>query len=294
MSENIASFDDFETDTQIAAHQRGLVRIVLEGETDVMLFRRYWFSHRQDVFEFIEAGAVSAGPGCTGVADGVARCAQQGIPAVGIVDRDTLFRDKNWDLLFNLDAAALNPDPIAAGVYVASRWEVEAYLLEADHRLSDWVSAEHRRPPGPEQLCQAALTIVLQTCDTLLSAASFFAANHEQGKPVGAGMFCDRSPLQIQAVCDEHLAACLPNARQVIAKVDTLVSAIRQGQPASEADRLPFLLQYIDTKRLFKRLLHTLEVRENVWFLATLMKRAHLRPQELDRFLSRVETQLAN
>lgn len=293
MSENIASFDAFESDAQIAAHQAGLVRVVLEGRTDVTLFRRYWFPHRQDVFDFVEAGAIAAAPGCTGVVDGVAKCAQQGVPAIGIVDRDTLFREKNWDLLFSLDAQALNPDPMTDGVYVASRWEVEAYLLEADDRLSDWVSAEHRDPPGPEHLCQNALAIVVNACDDLLSAASFFAANHEQGRAVKAGMFCDLSAAQMQAACNAQLATCLPAITQIAGKVDALVATLRQGQPANSVQRLPFLLQYVDTKRLFKRLVHTLQVRENLWFLATLMMSKGLRPQELDQFLDQVEVQFA-
>lgn len=294
MSENVVSFESFETDAQIAAHQSGLIRIVLEGNTDVSLFRRFWFSHRQDVFEFVDAGAVAAAPGCTGVADGVAKSAQLGIPAIGIVDRDTFFRQKDWDLLFSLDAAALNPDLSTATVYVTSRWEVEAYLLEAD-RLSEWVTAEYRNPPGPEHLCQRALTDILAACDTLLSIASFFAAQHEQGTPVDAAMFCDRAPAQIQAVCSAKLATSTPTAQQVAAKVDGLVGIVRQAQPTCDADRLPFLLRYIDTKRLFKRLTHTLQIKENThWFLATLMMSKGLRPRELDDFLSQVETRFAN
>jgi hypothetical protein len=294
MSENVASFNAFETDEQIAAHQSGLVHIVLEGNTDVDLFRRFWFSHRQDVFEFVEAGKVAAASGCTGVANGVAKYAQQGIPAIGIVDRDTLFRQRDWDLLFSLDAAALNPNLSTTNVYVTSRWEVEAYLLEAD-RLSDWVSAAYRHPPGPEHLCRRALTDVLAACEILLSSASFFAAQHEQGKPMNAAMFCDQSLAQIQAVCSEQLAVSTPAAQQVATKVDELVDIVRRAQPASDADRLEFFLQYIDTKRLFKFLIHTLEITENShWILATLMMSKGLRPSELDSFLSRVEAQFAN
>ncbi|MHA6911960.1 hypothetical protein ACQUJO_02280 [Ralstonia pseudosolanacearum] len=293
MSENIASFEDFDTDVQIAAHQTGLVRIVLEGDTDVTLFRRYWFSHRQDVFEFVEAGRIAGAAGCTGVASGVATFRDQGIPAFGIVDRDTHFRQKNWDQLFDLNATSLNPDPIGTHLYVASRWEVEAYLLEADQRLSDWVSAQHRQPPGPEQLCRRAVEIVLQACDSLLSAAAYFASKHEQGVAVSAGMFCDQSDAQIEAVCHAHLAVCSTDARTVAAKVANLIAAVKAQLPPNEVDRLPFLLQYVDTKRLFKRLVHKLEVQENPWFLATLMMRDQRPPRELDQFLSQVEAQFA-
>lgn len=294
MSENVASFDSFETDAQIAAHQTGLVRVVLEGDTDVSLFRRFWFSHRQDVFEFIEAGNVAAASGCTGVADGVANSLQQGIPAVGIVDRDTLFRQKDWDLLFSLDAAALNPNPGAADVYVTSRWEVEAYLFEAGS-LSAWVSAAHKHPPAPEHLCERALTRILEACETLLSAAHYFAAQHEEGKAVTAGMFCDQPQARIQAVCRTGIAGSAPVVKQVAEKVALLVTAVLDSRPVSEADRLPFLLQYVDTKRLLKRLTHALSIREDTfWILAAFMMNNHQRPSELENFLSQVETRFTN
>ncbi|WP_112692729.1 hypothetical protein [Microvirgula sp. AG722] len=293
MSENIASFDDFDSDIQIAAHQTGLVRIVLEGEMDVTLFRRYWFSHRQDVFEFVEAESVAGAAGCTGVRSGVATFCDQGIPAFGIVDRDTHFRQKNWDQLFLRDATSLNPDPIGTRLYVASRWEVEAYLLEADQRLSDWVSAQHRKPPGPEHLCRQAVEIVLQACDSLLSAAAYFASKHEQGEAVSAGAFCDCSDAQIEETCNAHIAASPADAQEVAAKVSNLIAAVRAELPPNEVDRLAFLLQYVDTKRLFKRLVHKLGVQENPWFLATIMMRDQRPPRELDQFLSQVEAQFA-
>jgi len=289
MSENIASFADFNSDVQIAAHQTGLVRIVLEGETDRILFCRYWFSHRQDVFEFVDAASVSGAAGCTGVLNGVTTSRAQGIPAFGIVDRDTHFRQKNWEQLFALDTASFNPDPIGTFIYIASRWEVEAYLLEADQRLSDWVSAQHRKPPGPENLCQRAVEIVLQACDSLLSAAAYFAGKHEQGEAVNAGAFCDLNDAQIEKICNTHLAACSENAKSVAAKVANLIAEVRAQLPSNDVDRLAFLLRYIDTKRLFKRLVHKLEVQENIWFLATIMMRERRPPHELDTFLSRVE-----
>ncbi|WP_457953678.1 hypothetical protein [Achromobacter xylosoxidans] len=293
MSENIASFDSFETDAQIAAHQAGLIRIVLEGETDVSLFRRFWFSHRQDVFEFVEAGEVATASGCTGVADGVANCLRQGIPAVGIVDRDTLFRQKDWDLLFSLDLAALNPDPAVADIYFISRWEVEAYLLEAGC-LPAWISVAHRNPPAPAHICERALTQILEACETLLSAAHYFAAEHEGGKPVAPGMFCDQPLSQVQSVCSSKLAGSDPAARQVAEKVAVLVSAVIDSKPVNETDRLPFFLRYVDTKRLLKRLTHVLNIKEDAfWILAALMMSNHQRPTELDNLLSQVETRFA-
>lgn len=293
MSENIASFDAFETDVQIAAHQAGLVRIVLEGETDVTLFRRFWFSHRQDVFDFIEAGTVATASGCAGVVDGVVNCLKQGIPAVGIVDRDTLFRQKNWDLLFSLDVAALNPDAAAADIFLISRWEVEAYLLEPGS-LPLWVSAAHKHPPAPENLCEHALTRILEACENLLSATPYFAAQHEGGKSVAPGMFCDQHAAQIRTVCSTKLAGSDPSMRQVAEKVALLVNSVIDYKPANEADRLSFFLRYVDTKRLLKRLTHVLHIKEDaIWILAALMTSNNQRPTELDILLSQLETRFA-
>lgn len=293
MSENIATFDSFETDTQIAAHQAGLVRIILEGESDVSLFRRFWFSDRQDVFEFVEASTVAAASGCTGVAEGVASSLHQGIPAVGIVDRDTLFRQKDWDLLFSLDVAALNPSTAVADIYVTSRWEVEAYLLEAGS-VPAWVSAAHKHPPAPEHLCERALTRILDACEALLSAAHYFAAEHASGNPVAPAMFCNQKLAQIQAVCSSRIASSETPIREVAEQVQLLVNSVIAGKPADESERLSFFLRYVDTKRLVKRLAHVLNIREDsIWILAALMLSNGQRPPELDRLLSQVETRFA-
>jgi hypothetical protein len=294
MSENIASFDSFETDSQIAAHQSGLVRIVLEGNTDVLLFQRFWFPHRQDVFEFVEASRVATASGCTGVSEGVAQSLQQGIPAVGIVDRDTLFRQKNWDLLFSLDAAALNSSWSDEGIYVASRWEVEAYLLEAD-RLADWVGVTHQTPPASAEACQRALTNTLEACEVLLSVAAYFAAEHEEGRRVDESMFCDQAQAKVLAVCNNRLENSMPSAKQAAERVTELIGIIRHNQPAGEGERLQFLLRYVDTKRLFKRLMHTLSLRKDAhWTLAGFMTQSGQRPSELDSFLSQVEARFTS
>jgi len=294
MSENVVSFEAFETDAQIASHQKGLIRIILEGNTDVELFQRFWFLDRLDVFEFVEARSFVEGSGCTGVISGVAKCKQQGIPAMGILDRDILFRNKNWDLLFSLDANALNSDANAAGIYVASRWEVEAYLLEADSRLSDWVSVEYLPPPGPEHICKKALPAILQSCEDLLWTASFFASKHEAGQATNERMFYDRPLPEIQAACKAQQVTLNGVPKQVAARVEILVDAIRLAQPREDVDRLPFLLRYVDTKRLLKRLGHVLGIRDNFWFLASLMMRVGQRPAEFDQLLSKVETRFSN
>lgn len=289
MTNNVTSFDAFSSDQQIAAHQSGLVRVVLEGETDVKLFERFWFSARTDVFHFIEAGRLAPGAGCTGVAAAVAHSISEGVPAIGIVDRDTLFRTKEWDRLFSVDPIALNQDWINDRVYTASLWEVEAYLIEPE-LLADWVAAAFKPPPAPQAKCDAALSNTIEACRYLIAAAHYFAAMHEDGKASPVRAFSDQTLENLRAACVAGIGAAGAPAQTVAAQVEALVAIIIASQPAADAERLRFLLRYVDTKRLLFRLGHSLNIGGDThWILASYMKRSGRRPIELDAVLDDAE-----
>jgi hypothetical protein len=294
MDSNVLSFDSFESDQQIAAHQAGLVRVVLEGDTDVELFSRFWFQSLLETFEFIEARKVAAGgAGCTGVDDAVVHSRQQGIPAVGIVDRDTLFRSKEWQLLFSVGEAQLAADWRTTRIYVTSRWEVEAYLLEAD-MLAPWVTVAHRDPPGSPAECERALARTLEECRVLLAASPFFASQHEGGDKVSPSFLFDEPLERVLEVCNLKIASSAANAQAVAVQVQQLVTAILATQPGEGEQRLPFLLRYVDTKRLFKRLQHALKLRDVHWVtLAQHMLTGQRRPTELEQVLRSVAARFA-
>jgi hypothetical protein len=293
MDANVASFDEFDNDQQIAAHHAGLPRVVLEGDTDVQLFSRFWFPIWQETFQFIEACKVGAGAGCTGVADAVALSRQDGIPAVGIVDKDTLFRNKEWARLFSLDAGALPIDWTINGVYVTSRWEVEAYLLEPD-LLGAWVTVAHREPPGSQADCDQALARTIAACEALLVAAPYLASQHEGGAKVPLGFLYDQAVDRVREICEGKIEQSAENVKAVAAQVQELVSAIIANRPAEPNEGLPFLLRYVDTKRLFNRLGHVLRIRDvsNWAHLAQAMLSGGRRPTELEQVLRSIETSL--
>jgi hypothetical protein len=289
MDSNIAPFDLFESDQQIAAHQAGLARVILEGSTDVELFERFWFQSLVETFDFIEARLVSGGAGCTGVEDAVVRSREQGVPALGIVDRDTLFRSKQWDLLYSVDATALPEDWANTQIYVTSRWEVEAYLLEAD-TLPPWVTLSHRVRPGPKTECDRALERTLHACEVLLSASPYFASQHEGGVGVPPP-FLSAEPLErVMEVCTAKITASGAAEQAVAVRVQRLIDTIRATQPGEGEQRLPFLLRYVDTKRLFRRLQYALNLRDAHWVdLAEPMRVGQRRPAELEAVLKSFE-----
>lgn len=295
MTNNVTSFDDFDSDLQIAAHQSGLMRVVLEGDTDVKLFERFWFSSRTDVFQFIESGRLVPGAGCTGVAAAVAHSIGEGVPAIGIVDRDTLFRSKNWDMLFSVDPIALNQGWSDNGVYTASLWEVEAYLIDPD-LLADWVASSYKPPPAPQAQCDAALGNAIEACRFVMTAAHFFAALHEDGKASPSDRaYSDQNLAALTAACNAGVGAATGLGKAVAAQVEALVAVVVASQPAVDADRLRYLLRYVDTKRLLFRLGHALNLSGDAhWTLATFMKRSGRRPVELDAVLDDAEALMHN
>jgi hypothetical protein len=288
---NVVSFEEFEDEREIAVYQAGLPRIVLEGKDDVRLFRTYWFPHMLDSFDFVEAADIVDGGGCTALRDAVLKSRQDNIPAFGFSDRDRLFRTREWDLLFTTDDAAFAAGTANDEFYTTLRWEVEAYLLEAD-LLPSWVRS-HRRPPGGAMQCAAALAQAIEECEELLRAHRFFAAAHACGVKTEPQHFGDKKATDLPAVCAKALDK-LEGGAEIADKVDPLVQTIMDEAPGSPPDRLQWLLRYVDTKRLLYRLEKRYRAEPEVrWFLAELMLQGDRRPREIERRLLELRDQLA-
>lgn len=296
MANNVASFEEFDNDQQIEAHQSCLVRVVLEGKTDVELFSRFWFHEFKDTFNFIEAGRLGAGAGCTGVQAAVMHSRTEEIPAVGIVDRDTLFRSREWARVFSLSDAEIPTNWNDSSIYITSRWEVEAYLLEPAH-LKHWVTFAYRDETGPADKCERALAQTLTACEILLVATPFLASQHEVGIEVPPGFLFDKPLHRAQQICKEKIESLGPAAKAVATEVDALVENIVANQPGDAEERLPFLLRYVDTKRLLFFLPHMLNLnlpKGKHWvFLASHMQAIGRRPSELEQVLRAVAADLA-
>ena len=288
---NVVSFDQFEDEQEITAYQIGLPRIVLEGMDDVRLFRTYWFSHMIDSFEFVEAGDIVEGGGCTAVNDAVQKSKRDNIPAFGISDRDTFFRSMNWEALFAVDEADFTAASSGQDFYTTLRWEVEAYLLEPD-LLPAWIRS-HRRPPGNAAQCMAAVTNAVEESEHLLRAHRFFATAHHCGIKVAPAYFSDRTTNTLLGACDVALAN-LAHDGALAAAVDGYVEAIIAAAPTDHAERLLWLLRYVDTKRLLVRLTKRFKAEPEVrWFLAELMLQGNRRPVEIERKLLEVRSKMA-
>jgi len=216
-----------------------------------------------------------------------------GIPAAGIVDRDSLFREHKWDTLFEIDHNKFLADTKSSDMYVASLWEVEAYMLEPD-LLKDWVYGSHNTPPGTAAECATALTRTILECEFLLEVSSFFAGSHADGAGISDAYFQADKLENAQQLCTESCSGLTADGQKIATKVKALIENIQQNCPATDPEKLHFFLRYVDTKRLLKRLYVTLKVREKShWTLPPLQVAKNKRPAELEGLLKQIETKYA-
>ncbi|WP_368759300.1 hypothetical protein [Pseudomonas aeruginosa] len=294
MSIEVQSFDDFESLQQIEAQQSNLIRVVLEGRDDVALFASQWFVAEQEMFDFVEAGHIVAGAGCTSVATAVEHSRNNdGVPTIGIVDRDVLFRERNWAALYEQEQDRFEAATLNDQVHVASLWEIEAYLFDPD-LLGHLVRACSRRPPATMAQMSAALEKTLAECALLLDIAPYLAGSHEAGVAVATGYLCDANAQRVQAEVGRQLAALTPPGVSAAAQVQALVEQIKAGLPLAPSEQLPFYLRFVDTKRLLQRLTHALGLNANIkWVLAALQEATSRRPHELAQVLERAKQRFA-
>ncbi|HEX7855894.1 MAG TPA: hypothetical protein VF503_19585 [Sphingobium sp.] len=282
---NIVSLTDLESERQFEAHFRSLPRIVLEGRSDVGFFTA-WFEHLLTELDFVAADTIADGGGCTAVATAVRQSVDgDGIPALGIVDRDWLHREQHWEELYSLDAASLSrvsPDDLVT----TSLWEIEAYLL-LPQLVSRWVGMQRNPPPATAAEKDAALGKVLEECEALLHAMPFFASAHVAGKHCHVKHFSDVSHHNMPQKCHEVRQPLFGEPLEIFLKVQSLVDQIRANAPADPAERLQFLLRYLDTRRLLERIGVRLGLHNNAHHaLAELMSVMNCRPAELEQILN--------
>lgn len=284
---NVASFDEFETDQEIDAHSRGLPRIILEGGTDVWLFRDIWFPNYLSKFEFIPASPLADGDGCTAVPAAVEKSWEKQIPAFGILDRDVYFRRKIWDALYEREEARFRAFEANDNLFVSELWEIEAHLILPEI-LEPWVIGCSRDPVRFGHLAAEALQRALAQCDILFEAAPYLAAMHADGK-AATGSFGDLTLEQVREICANDLIKLSDAAQEQAERVTNFVTLVKEAAPDEEGARLRYFLKFIDTKRLLSRLRKALRLHsnpDNHQMLAGFMRQTAQEPQEFARHLA--------
>ncbi|RUW82869.1 MAG: hypothetical protein E5V66_15645 [Mesorhizobium sp.] len=284
---NVASFDEFDTDLEIDAHSRGLPRIILEGATDVWLFRDIWFTNYLAKFEFVPASRLADGDGCTAVPAAVQKSWEEEIPAFGILDRDVYFRRKVWDALYEPEEMRFRTFEADGNLFVSELWEIEAHLILPE-LLTPWVIGCSRDPIRFGHLAGDALQRALAQCDILFEAAPYLAAMHSDGR-AATGSFGELPLEEVREICASRLLDLSAEANEQARLVANFVVHVRAGAPDEPAARLRYYLKFIDTKRLLDRLRNALRLtthHNSHQMLAGFMRQGATEPEELKRHLT--------
>jgi hypothetical protein len=284
---NVAGFDEFDSDLEIDAHSRGLPRVILEGPTDLWLFRDIWFANYQAKFDFMPASRLVDGDGCTAVPRAVEKSWQAEVPAFGILDRDVYFRDKNWDALYEGEEDKFRSFETDDTLFVSEFWEIEAHLIFPD-RLAPWVIGCSRDAIKYGHLAAEALDRSLEQCEILFDAAPYLAATHFDKKPSSTS-FGGLLRADVQRICEQQLATLSDAARTEADHVVACIARVRAEAPADAGAKLRYYLKFIDTKRLLDRLSHALHLhhdRDNQNTLAAFMMDRAEEPEEFSKHLA--------
>jgi hypothetical protein len=265
------------------------VRVYVESSEDRDVLEK-WFPDNLGEITFLSADHGShGGGGCQAVCREVTNNTESGVSAFGVVDRDKLFTDKNWELLWETDDQKFRlAQPYGAEIHVLLRWELENYLLEpkAIHRVL--TDAKHGQPAPIEAEIEQEL---LGHCDTLVPIMAASALLHDQGIDSpgdGYKADCDKPKIEqhlSQAYLPSKLNAMSDWHKQFLSNQSYVTNFDKPT--ASTSDRLSACLRIADGKRLIERIKAKHRIQAELrGFLSRSIKELGIVPTELSNFIS--------
>ncbi len=265
------------------------VRVYVESSEDRDVLEK-WFPDDLGKIIFLSADHGNAGGGgCQAVCKEISNSKQADIQAAGIVDRDKLFTDKNWDLLWEIDDQIFRvAQPYGAEIHVLLRWELENYLLEPAALQRVLSDAKHGKP---SPILSQIENDLLQHCDTLVPVIAASALLHLQGhESLGDGYGSKWTRLEIEkdltTQCLSKRMASLPDWQNALQLNQEHVSNF-DVPTASTHERLSAFLRIVDGKRLIERIKaqHGVQI-ELRGFLSRSIKDLNMVPLELADFVA--------
>lgn len=260
------------------------VRVYVESSEDRDVIEK-WFPDDLGKITFLSAdhGKLGGG-GCHAVCNEVSISVQADIQAVGVVDRDKLFTDKNWNLLWEIDDQAFRAmQPYGAEIYVLLRWELENYLLEPQAVQRVLADAKHgKAPPNNVQIEQELLDHWDCLVPVLAASTLLHVEGHESPGP-GYGKTWTRAEIE-QHLTQQLLPSKMvnvPNWQHLLQVNQQLVTNFDMPT-ANSIGRLSACLRIADGKRVLERIKTKHNIQHELrGFLSRSIKELGLVPREL-------------
>lgn len=259
--------------------------VYLESAEDVQILAERWFNDRGAKVEFLAAGDALGG-GCNCVIAQVDKDVENGIDAVGILDRDSLAARSQWDAFFDTaDASCSNRSLFGERIYVLRCWEIENYLLHPVV-IESFLADEIGRSERPEADVNQELFDIL--CDLVPVVAGSLVLTSYGQRTLDKGFGLKQTLLGNHAQVTQQIESRLsPEAAESLENcIERIVAFGNAHHDRSTAHWLD-LIRVIDGKRLLVWLLHRYQLgnkREVRFHLARLTRDCGMLDAVLDDF----------
>lgn len=224
--------------------------VYLESEEDIQIVAERWFFDAKEKVEFKSADEGSGGGG-TSVINKVKEARREGVTAFGVIDRDVLLQQQQWDLWWEADDDVLDDAQIFGEcIHVLHRWEIENYLLQVDALECVLADKEGRS----EREKGDALKAFLDDMPSLSWLAAAHCFLHEKGKkfPGGFGQQEQGDALH-QLLCRHLDKHGVSDAAETLVDYKKKVDAFAHGAQNDE-QQWQQGTRLLDGKRVLKRL----------------------------------------
>lgn len=236
-----------------------IVRVYLEGQSDVGVLKDWWFAPGWDDSPFVEfRGPGAQGGGCKWVVAQVhARVGDPSEPpCFGFVDRDALANDPVSPTGLALLDLFLDPadgslpvgTPLGDRIYVLQRWELENYLLlDLDTVFKEAVHAPvGTRPASADELGAR----FIQDAEWLLVfSAGVIHARMSSAEAPAAAFGKDLDAAALRAL----LQSRYPDPSGNIPTIEAKLAAFRASGAAPVREQWSYVQRIVDGKQLLQR-----------------------------------------
>jgi hypothetical protein len=274
----------------VISEYRDKTLVVLEGETDVNLFRNYWFQNRLDRIDFVEPESVSecggGGGGCNAVIRDVAFYRQKGTNAFGLVDRDKLQADKMWDLVWQTDDAIFDQAfPYGPHVKITRYWEIESYLIDPSSIEKHLCNKDGGRQPRSDDTVEQECLV---HAEALIPHAAMNYAKRKIGEKefpdTQTSRFSNKSGVEKEYQCLKEKGEICDSVWCEYQKAVPKVEAFAYGKTSRQ--RLFGLLRRVNGKAMLERIIKKDKLLDKPnFFLAAAIRDRKAIPQELIDFI---------
>lgn len=173
------------------------IKIYLESSEDEYIIGRKWFSQLKDKISFESVAANNADGGCRLVLKKVQESNKDNKKAFGIIDRDILLADPNFQdsLWWEIDNHIFSSsEPYGKYIFVLHKWELENYLLHPDTLAA--LVADKKLADSPGITASAIAELLIQhekelIAVTLLSTVPAKTGKNQEPEQFGRGSLGD-------------------------------------------------------------------------------------------------------